>query len=154
MLELLVVGASLFGDGHWRCTYQYDYPQRKVKETFVSDVHYADDLSYIASNKIIYSHIDKKFVFAQFSYDEKGTAHVSGNTFYLHGYAYNVRKDFDHLHHFSDDYTEELFGYLNTTLPNEDKLLTVIEKTDKTMVVKHKKSGTLTQCTALTRESD
>src|SRR5690606_24340673 len=97
MIELLIAGVSFFGGGNWYCTHQYEYPLQNVKETFISHVQYSDDLTYVASNKIIYSYLNDNEDFAQFSYIEKGVAKISGNQFYLDGHAYNVTKDFDKI---------------------------------------------------------
>lgn len=153
MLELLIAGTSILGGGSWSCTHEYEYPQHNVRETTVSNVKYAEDLSYVASSKIIYSHIDEADVFAQFSYEEEGVAKVQGDQFYLDGRAFNVVKDFDKIGHFRDEYTNKLTEFLNTPLRPEGKTLTVISRSSTNMVVEHEQSGTITECEALQSES-
>ncbi|CAD5248464.1 MULTISPECIES: hypothetical protein [Halomonadaceae] len=153
MFELLIAGISIFGGGSWNCTHEYEYPQQSVRETFVSNIQYAEDFSYVASNKIIYSHLDDEEVFAQFSYEEEGVAKVQGNQFYLDGRAFNVVKDFDKIGHFKDGYTNKVTEFLNAPLSSEEKTLTVISRSSTNMVVEHEQSGTITQCWALKSES-
>ena len=152
MLELLVVGASFFGQGNWICSYHYDYPEQNVREAFVNYVQYSKDLSYIASGKIIYSHPGNQEPFAQFSYNDSGRAKILGNQFYLQGHVVDVTKDFDRENHFKDGYTEEILEFLNNPIPIEEKTLTVLSRTTQRMVVKHEKSGTVTECDAATHE--
>jgi len=149
MLELIFAGISIFGEGSWRCVHKYDYPQRNVRETFVSNVEYSNDLSYVATSKIIYSRLKEKEVFAQFSYTEKGVAVVSGQNFYLEGQAYNVVRDFDKTGHFDAEYTAEVSDFLNAPMSQEEKTLTVVSSTKTSMRVKHQSSGTITECEAI-----
>ncbi len=153
MFELLIAGTSIFGGGSWSCTYEYEYPQHNVRETSVSNVQYAEDLSYVASSKIVYSHINEEEVFAQFSYEEEGVAKVQGNQFYLDGRAFNVVKDFDKIGHFRDEYTNKVTEFLNVPMTPEEKTLTVISRSSTSMVVEHEQSGTITECEALESES-
>lgn len=152
MIELLIAGVSFFGGGNWSCTYQYEYPQQNVRETFISHVQYSEGLSYVASSKIVYSYLNENEDFAQFSYTEKGIAKISGNEFYLDGHAYNVTKDFDKIGHFNNGYAKEITEFLNTPMKPEEKTLTVVSKTESEMTVKHQPSGTITQCEALSNE--
>lgn len=152
MIELLIAGVSFFGGGSWSCIHQYEYPQQNVRETFISHVQYSEDLSYVASSKIVYSYLNENEGFAQFSYAEKGVAKISGNEFYLNGHAYNVTKDFDKIGHFKSGYVKEITEFLNTPMQPEEKTLTVVSKTKSEMTVKHLPSGTITQCQASSNE--
>ncbi|WP_027965713.1 hypothetical protein [Halomonas halocynthiae] len=152
MFEFLIVGISIFGDGHWSCSYEYEYPQQNVREKFISDIKYDNDLSYVSSSKIIYSHINENEVFAQFSYEGEGVAKVQGNQFYLDGHVFNVVKDFDITGHFGDGYTNEILEFFNAPISPEEATLTVISRSSTNMVVEHERSGTLTECEALSRE--
>lgn len=153
MLDLLIAGISIFGGGSWSCTHEYEYPNQNVRETFVSDVQYAEDLSYVVSRKIIYSHIDEEEVFAQFSYEEEGVAKVQDKQFYLDGRAFNVVKGFDKIGHFSDKYTNKVAEFLNAPMTPEEKTLIVISRSSTNMVVEHEQCGTITDCEALKSES-
>lgn len=153
MFQLLLASITLFGNGGWSCTYSYDYPEHNVRETYVSNVQYSRDLSYVASSKIIYSHLNENEVFAQFSYLEEGMVVVSGRNFYLDGKIKNFVKDFDKVGHFADDYVSWAIEFMNRPMDPKEKTLTVIFNSDEKMTVKHEKSGTITECEALVSDA-
>lgn len=149
MLSLLVT-ITFFGQPNWECVYYNDYPENNVRETTIGQITYKNDLSYTSKSSITYSNLNTDQVFAKFTFQESGKAHVqSSNEFYLDGHAYNFNKVIDSKNHFSDSYLNELDAFFNKELPKKEKVLKIVKHSGDRMEVLHEKSGTVTKCRAL-----
>ncbi|MED5523931.1 MAG: hypothetical protein VX447_04135 [Pseudomonadota bacterium] len=149
MLVLLAT-ITFFGQPSWECSYHNDYPEHSVRETAIGQITYESDLSYVSKRSLIYSNISTGQVFAKFTFQESGKAHIqSSNEFFLDGHAYNFTKELDPTNHFPDSYLQDLDAFFNKELPMEEKVLKVVNHAGGHMEVLHEKSGTVTKCQVL-----
>lgn len=114
MLVFLATLTTFFGDGSWECTYHYDYPGDNVREAASGRIYYDNDYAYVSERVLTYSKLDSGEVFAKFSFQESGEAHIqSKNEFYLDGRAYNFHEVLDPENHFPESYLQELDQFFN-----------------------------------------
>ena len=144
MIELLLISSSFFGHGLWECTHSYDYPKDNLKESFVSRVIHKADLTYESEGHVTYRILDTGQMIARASIVASGKTLIEGHEFSIVPSTYNVGIDFDVHQMLTQDYLAHI--QKNGLAPGHG--LYIKELSDIKMIIEHKKSGDITQCTS------